>query len=49
MCNRKTYNILSAGSFATFGLVMILLTMSFKEFATNKLGYLKQIADDWQT
>ena len=47
MCSRKTYNILSAGAFATFGLIMIVLSITFKEFATHKLGYLNQIAEDW--
>ena len=40
MCKKKTYNILSAGGFATFGLVMIVLSITFKEFASHDTGYL---------
>ena len=48
MCERRTYNILSAGIFATFGITMVVLSLTFKEFASNRLDYLNQIADDWQ-
>lgn len=48
MCNHRTYSILSAGAYATFGLILIVLSLQFEEFSTNKLGYLKQIAEDWE-
>mmetsp|Transcript_8072 Transcript_8072/g.9284 ORF Transcript_8072/g.9284 Transcript_8072/m.9284 type:complete len:113 (+) Transcript_8072:19-357(+) len=48
MCKRRTYNVLSAGLFASFGITMIVLSLSFKEFASNRLEYLNQIAEDWQ-
>ena len=40
MCSRRTYNILSAGVFATFGITMVVLSLTFKEFASNKLDYI---------
>lgn len=49
MCKRKTYNLLSAVAFAAFGIVIIVLAVSFGEFSSNEVAYLNQISQDWQT
>ena len=49
ICKKKTYNLLSAGFFATFGLVLITLAFSFGTFSKHEVAYLNQISDDWQT
>ena len=32
-----------------FGMVIISLAIGFKEFGSHHMGYLNQIADDWDT
>ena len=48
MCNTKTYNLFAQGFFATFGLIMVILAVSFKEYGSHELSYLNQIANDWE-
>ena len=48
MCKKRTYDVLSGGFFATFGLILIVLCIRFTEFASHQLGYLNQISEDWQ-
>ena len=40
MCKRRTYNIFAAGVFATFGITMVVLSLTFKEFSSHRLDYL---------
>ena len=49
MCKKRTYNVLSAGFFAVFGMVIIGLAISFKEYGKHEISYLNQIAEDWDT
>lgn len=49
MCKHKTYNLLSAGFFATFGLWIIALTFDFDGFSHEDIAYINQIAVDWNT
>ena len=48
MCHTKTYNLFAQGFFATFGLFMVILAVSFKEYGSHELSYLNQIANDWE-
>ena len=47
MCSSKTYNLASLGFFATFGLVMVVLAISFDDIGKHELSYLNQISFDW--
>ena len=49
MCKHKTYNLVSAGIFATFGLWIIALALSFDEFSHSDTAFINQISDDWRT
>ena len=48
MCKKKTYNLLSAGLFSTFGFIIITLALSFGTFSRHEVAYLNQISDDWE-
>ena len=49
MCKKRTYNMFAASLYAIFGLVLITLSVTFKEFGSNETAYLNQIAKDWET
>ena len=39
----------AASLYALFGLALITLSVTFKEFGNNETAYLNQIAKDWET